>query len=185
MNTSTASNHLTHHYLNQITKEHRLELVRFGTRRLARVREHLPDDALVDLTGEDLVHDALAAAVAGVNSPRHGRHPGAGSLINLDTFLHWLRSCMNSQLDNARVSAAAQSRRVSVEQAGHLAQPVAPLDAQAVLAALREEFAGQPDMLHALATWARCLHQSGPATPLPPVLQAAARRLLQPEGPTF
>lgn len=105
MNTSTNIGSTLNHHLNSLTPTQRAELVRFAELRLKRVRDRLPDDTLLDRTGEDLVHDALAAALLGLTSAKTGCHPKPHNLVSTDAWLHWLRSVINSLLENTRVTA--------------------------------------------------------------------------------
>lgn len=97
MNTSTNHDLTLNHHLNSLTPAQHAELVRFAELRLKRVRDRLPDNALADLSGEDLVQDALVAAPHGMTSAKTGRHPKPHNLASTDAWLHWLRSVINSR----------------------------------------------------------------------------------------
>lgn len=184
MNISTTVSTLNHH-LNDLTQAQRAELVRFAELRLKRVRDRLPDDALADLSGEDLVHDALAAAHRGTISDTAGRHPRPHNLASPEAYQHWLRSVINSLLENARVSAAASMRRLDEASVAELMAQPPSMDEPALLAGLREEFARHPEVLALVDHWEFQLRQPGPATPPPAEIRPAIRRLLEAPGLGF
>lgn len=185
MNTSTNHGSTLNHHLNGFTQAERAELVRFAELRLKRVRDRLPDDALIDRTGEDLVHDAIAAALQGLTSAKAGRHPKPHNLASTAAWLHWLRSVINSLLENARVSAAASMHRVDASVTMELVAQPPPMDEPAMLDGLREEFAQHPEVLELLDHWERQLREPGPATPPPVEIRPAARRWLKGPGLGF
>jgi len=179
MNTSTNTGPTLNQHLNRLTPAQHAELVRFAELRLKRVRDRLPDNALADLSGEDLVQDALVAALHGMTSAKAGRHPKPHNLASTDAWLHWLRSVINSLLENARVSAAAGMHRVDASVTRELVAQPPPMDEPAMLDGLREEFAQHPEVLELLDHWERQLREPGPATPPPAEIRPAARRLLK------
>ena len=139
------------------------QLQRHAERRLARVRRSLPEGALQQLDGEDLVKEALVEAFVGTLSHERGRHPRKRHLTSGPEFTRWLQSVLNSLAANLRASAAARARRIKLEGAFELVCP-APnacevadfrLRMAALLTELRREFAHRPVILALLRDWER------------------------------
>ena len=86
---------LTIQYLDQLSNEDMRALARFAKRRLDWV-------PWSQLSAEDAVHKALHSIIRGTRKFKEARRPRLANLRTKETFLHYVRSAINSVIEAAK-----------------------------------------------------------------------------------
>lgn len=122
---TTATQNLIHHHLNQLRPAQWSDLFRYADEALRRL-----DAGPLELTGEELTYRVLAAVLKAASSGDAGPDAPPGNFASTTAFLSWLRHCIHRHR-----SSSMDSGRSARE--------------------LRRECAGQPEMLTVLHAWKR------------------------------
>lgn len=101
--TQTASHSKSELILNYVelaANHHMADLQRFADNRLRTARRKHPTNSIPAIDAEDLLQQVLFDALLGTSHENLGRHPRTKHLADIHVFLNWLRSGINSHLDN-------------------------------------------------------------------------------------